>query len=102
MAFGENKYLAAGARVRVVEPMQVPGWSKWDDDNGRTSPALKRRLQMLFFQGSPKITAEILYVGKESERERLRRKGQVKVRLRDPSGSMLCITADPAKLNSVG
>ena len=99
MAFDANKFLAVGARVRVVEPMQVPAWSTWDDDKGRTSASVKRRLQMLFFKGSNKITAEVLYVAKESEREKLRRKGQVKVRLRDPSGSMLCITADPATLN---
>lgn len=101
MAFDTKKYLAVGSKVRVVEPMGVPSCSKWDDDRGRTSSSVKRRLQLLFFQGSRKVMAEILYIGNESEREKLRRAGLVKVRLRDPSGSMLCITADPARLKAV-
>jgi len=54
----------------------------------------------MFFKGSNKITAEVVYVAKESDREKLRRLGRIKVRLRDPSGSMLVITADPQQLES--
>lgn len=98
MAFDTNKYLAAGTKVKVTEPMEVPEWSKWDDDKGRTSSSVKRRLQAMFFQGNSKIQAEVMHISKESERERLRRKGQVKVRIKDPSGCMLNITVDPSRL----
>jgi hypothetical protein len=98
MAFDTSKYLAIGAKVRVAEPMEVPDNSSWDDDKGRTSGTLKKRLQSLFFQGSRKISAEVLYIAKESERDRLRRKGLIKIRLRDPSGVMLNITAEPRHL----
>ncbi len=92
------KNLASGTKVRVAEPTQVPEWSTWDDDHGRTSGLVKKRLQGLFFKGDRKLTAEIVYIAKESEREKLRRKGQCKVRIRDASGCTLVITADPAKL----
>lgn len=100
MAFDGNKYLAVGAKVRIAESMEVPDWSTWDDDHGRISSSIKKRLQTMFFKGSNKITAEVVYVAKESDREKLRRLGRVKVRLRDPSGSMLVITADPKQLEN--
>jgi hypothetical protein len=98
MAFDMNKNLPVGAKVRVAEPMEPPDWSTWDDDKGRTSGTVKKRLQGMFFRGDKKVVAEIVYIAKETEREKLRRNGQIKVRLRDPSGAMLTITADPAKL----
>jgi hypothetical protein len=101
MAFNESKYLAVGAKVKVIEPMEVPEWSTWDDDKGRTSGPVKKRLQGMFFRGDKKVVGEIVYISKESVREKLRRNGQVKVRVRDQSGSILVITADPAKLVKV-
>ncbi len=98
MAFDLSKNLAAGTKVRVSSPTDVPEWCTWDDDHGRTSGNVKKRLQMLFFRGDKKINAEVVYIAKESERENLRRKGRVKVRVREPSGSCLVITADPTKL----
>jgi len=100
MSFDSSAQIAAGAKVRVVEPMDVPTWSEWDDDKGRTSAMLKKRLQTMFFQGNKKINAEVVYIANETEREKLRRKGQIKVRLRDPSGSSIVITADPNKLEA--
>jgi hypothetical protein len=93
--------MAVGTKVRVVEPIEVPDWSKWDDDRGRTSSSVKKRLQAAFFKGNTRIHAEVMYISKESERERLRRNGHVKVKLRDPGGCMLVITADPKNLKAV-
>jgi hypothetical protein len=100
MSFDANKYLAVGTKVRVANATEVPEWSTWDDDHGRISANIKKRLQSMFFQGSSKITAEVIYVGKETERDKLRRLGRIKVRLRDPSGCMLVVTADPSQLES--
>ncbi|MGQ9648898.1 MAG: hypothetical protein ACUVXJ_02185 [Phycisphaerae bacterium] len=100
MAFDANRYLAVGSKVRIAEPMEVPEWSTWDDDHGRISSQIKKRLQTLFFKGNDKITAEVVYVAKESEREKLRRLGRIKLRLRDQSGCALVITADPRHLES--
>jgi len=80
--------------------MEVPDWSTWDDDHGRISSQIKKRLQTLFFKGNDKITAEVVYIAKESEREKLRRLGRIKLRLRDQSGCALVITADPKHLES--
>ena len=93
-----SKTFSAGTKVRVAEAMDVPEWSEWDDDKGRTSGGLKRRLQQQFFRGDKKVRAEVVYIAKESEREALKRKGQIKLRVKDQSGCMLVITADPAKL----
>lgn len=98
---GNNKALAGGTKVVVANPGPVPEWSEWDDDGGRTSGSLKKRLQEMFFRGERKITAEIVYVSSESEREALKRKGRVKVRLKEPSGSMLVVTADSTNLKTV-
>src|SRR5438552_18085729 len=98
MAFDTNKNLAAGTKVRIAEAMDIPEWSKWDDDAGRISSSVKKRLQQMFFRGDKKLTAEVVYIASEEERERLRRKGQVKVRVRDQSGCAITLTADPANL----
>jgi hypothetical protein len=93
-----SKHLPVGSKVKVKEPGSVPRWSMWDDDKGRTSGPVKKRLQEMFFKGDRKISAEIVFVSKESEREKLQRDGRCKVRLREPSGSCITITADPSNL----
>ena len=98
MAFDSNKDLAAGTKVCVEHPMDVPEWSEWEDDKGRCSTPVKKRLQNMFFKGDKKVGAEVVYIAKETEREKLRKLGRVKIRLRDPSGSSVVITAESAKL----
>ena len=98
MGFNLNRHMAAGTKVRISQPMEVPTWSKWDDDRGRISTPVKKRLQSMFFNGSSKVSAEIVYVSSETERQRLYRLGQVKLRLREASGTSLTITADPKQL----
>ncbi|MHC4441144.1 MAG: hypothetical protein ACYTF1_07015 [Planctomycetota bacterium] len=98
MGFNLNRHMAAGTKVRISQPMEVPTWSKWDDDRGRISTPVKKRLQMMFFNGSPKVTAEVVYISSETERQKMRRLGHVKLRLREASGTALTITADPQHL----
>ena len=98
MAFNMSKHVSVGSRVSILKPMETPEWSTWDDDKGRTSATVKRRLQAMFFQGNRKIQAEVMHVSKESERTKLRDRGLVKIRLRDPCGCMLAIIADPSNL----
>ncbi len=86
--------LAAGMRVKVRNPGGVPEWSKWDDDGQRTSNAVKRRLQQLFFRGDRRIAASVVYVSNESLRARLKARKQLKVELRDPAGARIVILAD--------
>ncbi len=88
----------AGARVRVRKPGPVPEWSTWDDDGQRTSTPVKKRLQQLFFRGDKRVTAEVIYIGNESLRDRLKSKGQLKVELRDPAGASIVILAEATNL----
>ncbi len=90
--------LSAGSRVRVRKPGPVPEWSKWDDDGQRTSTPVKKRLQQLFFRGDKRVQAEIVYIGNESVRDRLKSKNQVKIELRDPAGASIVIIADAMNL----
>lgn len=99
---GEGKHLAAGTKVKVAEPMAVPTWSECDDDKGRTSMPTRQRLQQLFFRGDKKVAAEVVYISNETERDRLRRQGRVKIRIRESSGSMIVCTAEAGKLCKVG
>ena len=98
MAIGSGIHLAAGTRVQVSQCMEVPESSIWDDDRGRSSTMVMKRLQSLFFKQDRKVTGEVIYISRESEREKLRRKGQVKVRIRDASGSAVIITAEASVL----
>ena len=95
------KTMNSGTRVSVIEGGAVPSWSKWDDDRQRTSPSVKRRLQRLFFGGDRRILADVIHIGIESERTLLKRKGQVKVRVRDSSGANIVITAEVEGLRVV-
>lgn len=95
-----GKFIAAGTRVKVISPGTVPVWSTWEDDAHRTSNSVKKRLQQLFFKGDRRIEARVHYVASETDRERLRRKEQVKVEIRDAAGSTIVITADPGNLKA--
>jgi hypothetical protein len=95
----ESKVFTVGSKVKSAQPIDAPDGVVWDDDKGRTSGLLKKRLISSFFKQDQRITAEVVYIGKESEREALRRKGLVKIRLRHISGSMLTISTDPRHLS---
>ena len=71
--------LSAGARVKIKTPGPVPTWSSWDCDGHRTSTSVKRRLQQLFFKGDKRISGQVVYLSRESERDRLKRDGRVKI-----------------------
>jgi hypothetical protein len=98
MGFESNIHLAAGTRVQVAIPMETPDWSAWDDDRGRVSTPVKKRLQGAFFKGDRKVSAEVVYIPGETERERLRRLGRVKVRARDASGTAVVFVAEARAL----
>ena len=98
MVASGGKFVSAGTRVRIDAPGPVPAWSTWDDDGQRTSRPVKRRLQQLFFSGDKKIQAEVVYIGSETERDRLRALGRVKVQVRDPAGCTIVVTAEAAGL----
>ena len=91
-------YISSGSRVKVIKPGPVPVSSVWDDDRQRCSPSVKRRLQTLFFKGDCRITSQVVYIGSESIRERMRKKNLVKVQLRDAAGSSIVITAEADNL----
>lgn len=91
--------LAAGTRVKVKQPGLVPEWSVWDPCQ-RTSNAVKKRLQTMFFRGDRRVSAEIVYIASESVRQRLRAQGRIKVELRDVAGSSVVILADANNLRS--
>ena len=90
--------LASGTRVKIKEPGAVPVFSSWEDDAQRTSTPVKKRLQTQFFAGHKGIAGEILYVGNETDRDRMKAKGLCKVQIRDQAGSMIVITAPMANL----
>jgi len=98
MGFAQTNHFGAGTKVRMSKPMEVPQWSIWDDDKGRVSTPVKRRLQTMFFKGDKRVSAEVMYIANETEREKLRRLGRVKIRVRDLSGASVIITAENAKL----
>ena len=93
MSMSTARFIAAGTRVKVSSPIPVPTWSTWDNDGGRTSTPVKKRLQQLFFKGDRRVSAEVVYVASEAERDKLRANKRVKLQLRDPAGSMITITA---------
>ena len=93
MAMQAAKFISAGTRVKIAAPIAVPAESTWDNDGGRCSTPVKKRLQQMFFRGDKRISGEVVYIGSEDVRTRLRNKGLVKVQIRDAAGSMITITA---------
>lgn len=87
------KFVSAGTRVRIRDAGPVPNWSEWECDGGRTSTPVKKRLQKMFFSADKKLSAEVVYISNESERDKLRNLGRVKVQIRDAAGSILVVTA---------
>jgi len=92
------KEMASGTKVRIIKAMEIPQWSEWDDDGGRSSTQVKKRLQQMFFKGDKRVSGEVIYIAKETDGDRLRRLGRCKVRIRDSSGSCVVITADADNL----
>ncbi|HOA73224.1 MAG TPA: hypothetical protein PL151_01060 [Phycisphaerae bacterium] len=86
--------LTVGVKVKLVAPMPVPPWCECDDDRGRVSKHVKNVIRERFFKADPKLTAEIVHVAKETERERLRKAGRTKVRVRLPSGDTIVIPVE--------
>jgi hypothetical protein len=87
------KQFSSGMSVRVKRSGPIPTWSKCDDDRGRTSGAVKRRLQQQFFRGEKRLRAEIAWITSESERDELARKGRVKVKVKESAGTTLVFIA---------
>lgn len=100
MAMQAAKFISAGTRVKVAKPITVPTDSTWDSDGGRCSTPVKKRLQQLFFKGDKRISGEVVYVGSEDVRTRLKNKGLLKVLIRDAAGSMITITAPAESLTT--
>ena len=98
MIAASGKFLSAGTRVRISAPTPVPSWSTWDNDGGRISTPVKKRLQQAFFEGDEKISAEVVFISNSDERQRMRNDGVVKVAIRDPAGCALTITAPADRL----
>jgi hypothetical protein len=96
----KTKSLGAGTRVKIAAPGEVPDWSSWDDDGQRVSNSVKKRLQQLFFRGDRRVCATVVYIIKESEREKLKRNGWVKVEIRDSAGSTVIVTAEAENLHA--
>jgi hypothetical protein len=93
-----NSSWPPGSKVKINQATTAPDWSKWDDDRGRTCTSVKKQLRDKFYHGEEKLSVEVIYVAKESERERLRKQGRTKVRLRDPAGASIILEVDAACL----
>jgi hypothetical protein len=91
-----KQVLNVGSKVKLVAPIPVPPWCECDDDRGRVSNHVKNIIRERFFKADPKLNAEIVHIARETEREKLRKAGRTKVRVRLPSGDTIVI---PVELN---
>ena len=93
-----KEVFSIGLKVKLIAPMNVPTWCEWDDDRGRVSSHAKAVIRDKFFKGDPKVSAEIVHIPSEVEREKLRKLGRTKLRLRMPSGDSIIIAAELSHL----
>jgi hypothetical protein len=93
-----KQVFSGGSKVKLVAPMEVPTWCECDDDRGRVSNHVKQMIRERFFKADGKLTAEVVHVASETEREKLRKLGRTKVRVRMPSGDTITITVELDKL----
>jgi hypothetical protein len=91
---------SVGSKVKLIASMTVPAWCEFDDDRGRVSRHAKQVIRDRFFKGDTKLAAEIVHVANETERDKLRRAGRGKVRVRLPSGDTIVITVELDKLTN--
>jgi len=98
MVGSKSPVLSAGTKVKVRSPGAVPEWSEWEDDNQRTSNAVKKRLQQMFFRGDRRVSATVVYIASESRRAKLKLHKRILVELRDPAGSSIVVTVDATNL----
>lgn len=89
-----KQMLSVGSKVRMIAPIPVPNWCDFDDDRGRVAKHVKNVIRDKFFNADPKLSAEIVHVARETEREKLRKEGKAKVRVRMPSGDTIVITVE--------
>ena len=89
---------SVGSKVKIIAPMDPPSWCEFDDDRGRVSTHAKHMIRDRFFKCDPKANGEIVHIANETEREKLRRAGRTKVRVRLPSGDTIIITVEIDKL----
>lgn len=89
-----KQVLNVGSKVKLIAPSAVPEWCEYDDDRGRVSKHVKNVIRERFFKADPKLTAEIVHIARETEREKLRKLGRTKVRIRMPSGETIVIPVD--------
>jgi len=89
-----KQFLTIGSKVRIAKPMAVPPWCEYDDDRGRVAKHVKNVIRERFFKGDTKLNAEIVHVPNETQREKLRKAGRTKVRVRMPSGETIVITVE--------
>lgn len=93
-----KQVLNVGSKVKLAAAIPVPPWCEYDDDRGRVSNHVKNVIRDRFFKADPKLTAEIVHVARETEREKLRKAGRTKVRVRLPSGDTITITVELSML----
>jgi hypothetical protein len=93
-----KEVFSGGSKVKLIAPMAVPVWCEWDDDRGRVSSHVKQVIRERFFKADTKLTAEVVHVASETEREKLRKLGRTKIRVRMPSGDTITITVELDKL----
>ncbi len=93
-----KQVFSAGSKVKLIAPMEVPNWCTCDDDRGRVSNHVKQTIRERFFKADSKLNAEIVHVASETEREKLRKLGHTKVRVRMPSGDTITIAVELDKL----
>ena len=89
-----NQVLSVGSKVKLIAPIAVPTWCEWDDDRGRVSKHTKAKIRDRFFNGDTKVSAELVYVPRETEREKLRKLNRTKIRLRLPCGESIIIPVE--------
>lgn len=90
--------LVSGTPVKVITPGPPPPGVEWDDDKQRTSGPVKKRMVEMFFRGDKKLRSEVAWIVSESARDELKRKGLMKVKVRESSGTTLTFTVPAANL----
>lgn len=93
-----NQTFSAGQKVILTAAMTAPAWCVCDDDKGRVAKHVKKTILERFFKVDKKLTCEIVYVSNEVEREKLRKAGRAKVRVRTPAGECIIIPIEINKL----
>ena len=82
--------LSTSTKVQVANPGSPPNNLEWVRDI-HINPRTRKQLIEGFWKRKRGVSGQVAYVANESDRERLRKEGKLRILIRDPSSQTITV-----------